>query len=320
MNLLRLYTQDSYSFSKKLKATAGVHLQYLNLSNSLSIEPRGGISYSINNKHLLSFAFGKHSQTQVHTLYFVNFGQPNSTNKNLDFSKANHYSFTYNWQISKNLRYKAEAYLQNLYNIPVKNDIESTFSMINTGADYYVPLEDQLVNQGRGRNYGLEMTLEKFFSNNSYFMLNSSFFESKYKTLNNTWYSTEFNLEYIANVLWGKEFPINNLLVLGLDIKTTIAGGKPYTPVLEQASIEADEVIYQTQNPYSLRHDPYFRTDLKLYYKMNTPKTYMTFAIDLQNLTNHKNIHTRKFNTNTQTYSTFYQQLFFPMFTFELLF
>ncbi len=319
-NLFRIYAQDGYSFSKKLKATLGLHFQYLDLNGSSVIEPRGAVSYRFNNRHEMSFSYGKHSQTQVKTLYFANFNDLKSSNENLDFTKADHYSFSYNWQLSKNLRYKFEAYYQQLYDIPVENNNTSIFSTVNTGADYYVPLEARLVNGGKGRNYGLEMTLEKFFSNNSYFMINSSFFNSEYKTLRNIWHSTEFDLDYIVNVVWGKEFPLGDYFVLGLDIRTTFAGGKPYTPVLEYESVTAGEIIYQTNAPFSKRHNPYFKTDLKIYYKINTPKTYMTFAIDFQNLTNHENIYSRTFNTSTGNYSTFFQQRFFPMFTFELLF
>ena len=320
MNLMRTYVQDVYYFSRKLKATGGIHFQYLDLNNSSVIEPRGAISYRFNNLHSISIAYGKHSQMQTRALYFTTFDKQNSSNENLDFTKADHYGFTYNWQLSKNWRTKIELYYQSLYDIPIENNMESIFSTINTGADYYVPLVEELINKGKGLNYGLEITLEKFFSKHSYFMLNSSFFQSKYKTLSNIWYDTEFNLDHITNAIWGKEFPINNSFTLGMDIKATFAGGKPYTPVLENESIEAGELIYQNEAPFSKTHNPYFRTDLKLYYKINTQKTYMTFAVDFQNLTNHDNIYRQRFDLITKTYKTFYQQKFFPMFTFELLF
>ncbi len=117
-----------------------------------------------------------------------------------------------------------------------------------------------------------------------------------------------------------KEFVVNPFFTLGIDLKTTFAGGKPYTPVLESESIAKGEVVFDTDKSFSEKHANCFRTDLKIYYKINAPKTYMTFAIDFQNLTNHENIYSRNFNTSTGNYSTFFQQRFFPMFTFELLF
>jgi hypothetical protein len=56
-----------------------------------------------------------------------------------------------------------------------------------------------LVNKGTGKNYGIEATLDKSFSNNCYFLINASVFDSKYKTLENIERNTKFNSNFIIN-------------------------------------------------------------------------------------------------------------------------
>ena len=107
---------------------------------------------------------------------------------------------------------------------------------------------------------------------------------------------------------------------IGVDGKFTRAGGVPYTPVNELASQIAGEIIYYDDKPFSARERPYFRTDLRVYYKINYAKSYIEFSLDLQNLTNYQNIMFKEFIPETGKYNTFYQQGFFPLGTFKLLF
>lgn len=321
LNLLRLYVQDEYRFTDKLRATLGLNYQHLLYNNTYAIEPRAAIQYKFNGKQSIALAYGKHSQMQPRTTYFLE-TQTNEgtllTNKNLEFSKADHYVLSFDQMITNNLHFRTEAYYQHLYNIPVKDN--STFSLLNTGADYYIPPQDSLVNTGKGRNYGLELTLEKFLSNNYYYMLTGSLFSSEYKGGDNKWRSTAFDLTYIVNGLCGYEYWVTNNFALGFDVKMTWAGGKPYTPINEQASLNAKEEVLYEDRTYSENYNDYFRTDFKIYYRQNYKSTYMEFAIDFQNLSNHKNIDSRRFDTTSGDYITYYQMGFFPMYTFKILF
>ena len=124
-------------------------------------------------------------------------------NKNLGLLKAHHFVLGYEKRFTENLIGKIEAYYQSLYNLPVENNITSSYATINEGIDYkYV----ELVNKGSGKNYGVEISLERFFDKNFYFLINGSLFDSKYKTLEGVWRNTRYNNNYIVNILFGKEF------------------------------------------------------------------------------------------------------------------
>lgn len=323
LHLARLYAEDEYRFTDRLRARAGLHSQYFLLNESFALEPRLALKYFANPYHVFAFSYGNHHMLQPRTVYFIETPGPDGnelTNTNLDFSAAHHVNLSYDYSINTNLRLKAEAYYQYLYDIPVESNPNSTFSMVNVGADFYIPQYDSLVNEGLGRNYGVELTLERFLDKGYYFMLNGALFKSEYQSLERQWRSTAFDMKYTVNALVGYEKWLGQSVAIGFDAKATYAGGKPYVPVNEVASLEQQEVVFDESQAYELRYKGYFRTDVKLYYRINYKHVYTEFAVDLQNLSNQKNIFQREFNTKTGDFKTYYHMSFFPMFTFRCLF
>lgn len=182
--LAQAFVQWKHRFSEKLSLVSGINIQYHDISKRTAMQPRAGLRYQINGTQAISLGYGLHAQTQSIYTYFVQ--TPTSagvslTNKNLDFSKSHHAVLTYDWNIAENLRLKSEVYYQYLYNVPIEQRL-SSFSALNVGADFGLSNEDSLVNNGTGHNYGLELTLEKFFSNQYYFLITASLFNSKAAT------------------------------------------------------------------------------------------------------------------------------------------
>lgn len=322
MSLARFYVEDEYRFSDRFRVRAGLHSQYLLMNKSFALEPRFALRYFVSGFQIISLSYGNHHMLQPRNVYFIETQTVNGTeltNQDLDFSAAHHITLSYDFTLTENLRFKAEAYYQYLYDIPVERNV-SSFSMLNTGADFFIPQLDSLVNDGLGRNYGVELTLERFLDNGYYFMLNSAFFKSEYQTKENQWRSTAFDLRYTINGLVGYEKWLGQKVAVGADVKVTYAGGKPYVPVNEVASIASSEVVFEELEAYEPRFAGYFRTDLKIYYRVNYKKLYTEFAVDLQNITNQQNVYQREFNPRNGEYNTFYHMTFFPMFTFKCLF
>ena len=87
---------------------------------------------------------------------------------------------SYDYNISTSLHLKTEVYYQKLTNVPVETS-SSGFSLLNEGAGFGEEKKDSLVNNGKGKNMGVEFTLEKYFTKGSYFLITTSLFDSKYK-------------------------------------------------------------------------------------------------------------------------------------------
>ncbi|MBC7861318.1 MAG: carboxypeptidase-like regulatory domain-containing protein, partial [Bacteroidia bacterium] len=237
--LLQAHANWQHKFNDKLTFNTGAHYQQLFLNNSYSVEPRFGMRWQMKPKQAISFGAGLHSQMSPLYVYFSTVrladGTVKETNRDLKFTKSAQAIIAYDVNIGKSTRIKTELYYQYIYDAPVKVS-PGYFSALNLGADFNSPNVDSLTNKGLGTNYGLEFTLEKFFSNGYYYLVTASVFESKYTGSDNKWRNTAFNGNYVANALFGKEFKIKGKHVLAIDVKFTTAGGKRYVPVDLNAS------------------------------------------------------------------------------------
>jgi len=225
----------------------------------------------------------------------------------------------YDINLSRHLRLKAELYGQYIYDAAVEATA-SSFSMLNTGADFYFPYKTNLVNHGKGYNFGAELTIEKFLDRGYYYLVTASLFESKYQGSDNIWRNTAFNSNYVFNFLGGKEFKINKRSSFGIDTKVAWAGGQRYTPFDYDASAAAGYVVFKENEAYSLQNDPYLRWDLKFSFTQNGRKTTQKWYVDLQNLTNRKNLYIRTLNPANGTTGEINQIGFFPNINYQITF
>lgn len=329
MVMVRSYAQWQHNFNNQLTGYGGLYYQYFGLNGESIPEPRLSFRWRPNNRQTFTVGYGRHSQIQPKVVYFSQTYQPETnsyiiTNKDLESTKADHFVVGYNNMLARNFRLKAEVYYQHLFNIPVKEnpqtDEEKQFSMVNAGDFFAIPSEDYLVNKGLGRNYGLELTLEKFLSKGYYVLFTTSFFDSKYKTLDNKWRNTAFNGNYVFNLLGGYEKQLGQKLMITFDLKSVLAGGRRFVPVDIQKSIAENEAVYDWNKAWESRHSDYFRTDLRFGIKLNGKKTSQEWAVDLQNITNYKSIFMEEFDAKDKAISTIYQQGFLPMFLYRIQF
>lgn len=314
--LLQPYAQYQYRVSDKMSLNAGLHYQYLGLNGSSSLEPRAGIKYQINDKNALSFGYGLHSMMAPIATYFktVEAGVGNyiTPNDSIDFVKAHHIVLGYDLQLSPTIRMKTEVYYQHLYDVLIDKD-SSSYSVLNTGSLTFGS-PDYLKNSGTGRNYGAELTLEKFMDKGMYFLVTGSLYKSEYTGSDKIARESAFSGNYVTNFVGGKEFNLFPKRVgqktkksIVLDTKFTLAGGQRYTPIDLEASILAGETKYDWDNAYGNQFDDYMRLDLRTAFKMDGKFATQEWAIDIQNITNRKNPLYQRFNPLEGQIDTVYQ-------------
>lgn len=325
-NFAQAFAHFKYSLTEKLNLNAGVHAQQFFLNNSTAIEPRLGLTYLVTNKSSFNFGYGLHSQMQPINVYFLQSTDANGTtvynNKNLDFTKSHHVVLGYNIQPFNDWRIKSEVYYQSIYNVPVTS-FSSSYSMLNTGSTFKTDLQDSLVNSGTGENYGMELTLEKFFSKGYYGLFTSSIYSSKYVGSDGIERNSAFNGKYVFNILAGKEWKVGaqKRNKFSADIKFTNAGGRAYTPIDLTASNATGREQLST-DAYSSNYDNYYRLDVKVGFVLNSSKRKLSqsFSLDLQNVTDHDNVFSMSYDNRRQSLNTTYQLGFFPNVIYKLQF
>jgi hypothetical protein len=196
--------------------------------------------------------------------------------------------------------------------------------MLNTGATFKTDLEDSLANSGTGKNYGAELTIEKFFSNGYYGLFTVSVYDSKYTASDGTERNTAFNGNYVYNILAGKEWKAGSEKrnKITVDFKITGAGGRPYTPIDLQASQITGQEQLENNAAYTMNYTKYFRVDFKVGYTLNssTKKMSHSFYLDLQNITNNENVFSQTYDNRSMSINTTYQLGLFPNFVYKFQF
>lgn len=299
-NLLSAYSSSLFTFNDKLSATLGVNGQLLTLNNTWTIEPRASVKWQATSKSSFGLGYGLHSRMEKLDVYFVKTQATGDkqVNKDLDFTKTHHLSLSYNYRISDDMNLRVEPYFQYLYDVPVMAD--SSYSVLNRNTFY---VEDALVNKGNGRNYGIDVTFEKYMTKGFYYMITASVFDSKYKGGDGVWHNTKFNRNYVLNGLIGKEWMIgrDKRDVLSVNLKLTYQGGDRYSPVDEQATLAHPdkETQYDETRAYSLQLSPMFLANYTLSYRMNRNKVSHEFAVKGMNATRYKEYFGHEYNLKT---------------------
>jgi hypothetical protein len=321
--LIQAYSQWQHKFTDLLTLNTGIHYQQLLLNNSVSVEPRVGLRWQYDEKNAFSFGSGLHSQMQPIFTYFNQTFLPDGsylrTNENLDFTRSIHAVLAWDRTLGKNARIKVETYYQHLYQVPGLERV-SIYSGLNEGADFNAPNTDSLINNGTGRNYGIELTAERFYNKGWYFLTTVSLFESKYTSFGNSERNTAFNGNYVVNLLGGKEFKLGAKDMLSFDLRTNAAGGKRYIPIDLTASSFAGEAVFDNNRAYELRYTDYFRIDLRIGYTHNGKHITQTWAVDLLNLTNNKNVFTQEYDASSNSIKTNYQTGFLVIPQYKITF
>jgi hypothetical protein len=319
---LQSFAQWNFHPLEKLTIVTGLHYLAFAENNTFSIEPRASVKYELNEKQSISFGYGLHGQVQPLGVYFA---QVNNTdgvivkpNHELGISKSHHFVLGYDRTITKYMHVKIEGYYQSLFNVPVNADPDKTFSMLN---NEYGFVTDPLVNKGKGINKGIELTVEQYLHKDFYFLLSSSFYDSKYQTLSGKWFNTRFNGRHATSFTAGKDFktgPGFKNRIVGVNVKSVFAGGLRNTPIDYNASLASGETKYIETEAYSLKAKDYFRTDVKVSVKRNRKKSTVTWSLDIQNATNNENVFGEYFDPLTATTKVSYQAPLIPVLAYKV--
>lgn len=326
--LLQAYAHTKYNFTDNLTLNAGIHTQLLTLNNSFALEPRLGLKWALNKTGAFSLGYGLHSQMQPLDTYFLKSIDSTSNgqmlNKGMGFTKSHHSVIGYEWTPNNHWRIKTEAYYQYLFNVPVEQ-FASSYSMINAGASFYPNNNTNLVNDGTGQNYGIELTVERYFFKGYYGLVTGSVYEAKYTASDNIERNTGFSGRFVYNVLIGKEVKVGKTKKnsFTMDVKFTHAGGRYYTPVdLAASQYAQQQVLMGDEYAFSQKYPDFMRMDVKIGFTLNSAKhaVSQSWYFDVNNVTNRKNIFAERYNAINNEMNTAYQIGFFPNFVYRLQF
>lgn len=298
-NLIQAYTQSSFKLGK-FNVNPGVHFLLFTLNNTYSIEPRLGADYAINDHIKIAFGYGLYSQVEKLSFYLADIPNNNvveQSNKSLGLGKSHHFVLAYDQMFGSHLHLRIEPYYQYLFNIPVIEN--SYFSMLNLSNDFFI--NEPLLNNGAGKNYGIDVTFERFQYKGLYYSTTLSVFQSEYTDGNGVVRPTRFNRKLIGNVTVGKEWLIKDKHLFSVNLRYTYLGGNWTHPIDRASSIRAKEVIEDYSKAYSIQNPSSNVVSATLSYRSNGKKISSLWTLQLINALGAKEYlgHQYNFRDNT---------------------
>lgn len=298
---VQAYAQIVHNLAKGLTLNTGLHFMHLFLNNTSSLEPRFSLQYRSANAHTISFAYGLYSQLLPMSAYFytkkdtiagvISTSQPN---KKLSLPRSNHFILSYNYITPSLWKFSTEVYYQFLNKIPVEPMSGSNYWMLNYAENFP---ETPTVSKGKGRNYGIDVSVERFFSKKYYLLMTGSLFDAKYQTIDGKTYNSSFNDIFSTALTFGREFTFKNGSVFQVGARSIYNGGFRYTPLDVAKSAEQKKYVMLKEESYAAQAPAYFRIDGRVSYRTNRNKYATVVSLDVQNATNRINVTSVQYNS-----------------------
>ena len=319
--LARAFTNHKVALSQNFSTVAGVNVMYFGVNGQTLVEPRVSLQYQATPSSTFSVAYAMNSRKESIGAYFV-FDDDGETeaNKDLGLTRSHHVSFTFSQRLGDNAILKIEPYYQWLFDVPVEEG--TTYSVINERNFLQGKV---LTNDGLGRNYGIDLTLERYLKNGFYGMFTGTVFRSEYRDAQHEWHHTLYDLGYITNVLGGKEWMVgpNKKNVLGINGRLTVMGGGRYTPEVEGVTFEDVlndpywEMPRQEDKPFEKKMDTNVGYAFSVKYTINKERVAHHFILEYLNV---KSFEGRGFNRRTNKIVDYYTSLTFPNVAYRIEF
>lgn len=317
--MLQGYAQVKGKITKWLSVVGGVHSLFLVLNKTYTVEPRLAFQAQLGKGHSLSLGYGLHGRILPLGSYFTTVinsnREANFVNTNLRPIMAHHLVLGYDWYAPKGWHMRGEAYYQSLYNVPVGLSQGGNFWLLNERLGY---AKEKLYSTGKGLNYGLDITLEKFFSKQFFVLISGSYYRSTATGINGNTFSTRYDGLYNTSYMGGKEFTFKKGGTLQLGLRGTYSGGLRYTPADSALSRQNQALVLDNTQPYRLQVPAYFRIDGRIAYRKNLKKFNYTIALDVQNATAYKNVRNQIYDYIAGQLVYSYQSGLVPVLSFQI--
>lgn len=323
-SLLPIYSADYKMLLAEYFASANIKLGNYWLLNAgafalwntdngkAAIDPRLSLRWDMGNFGTLSFGYGLHSMLERMDALAVTL-DGKQVNKNLDFTRSHQFMLSWAKKLGRYHNLKVDLFYLRHFNVAVGTGDDAAFSMLNQ-FNYYV--DTQLVNEGKGRNYGIDVTLERYFNNGYYYMFNASLFKSEYAGIDGQWHHTRYDRGYALKALGGKEwiFGKKHNQVLTTSLKVAYMGGLRHSPYDLAATLANPdhEVEYDETDPFSEQLDPEVNIDLTVSYKINQRKSSHEIGLKWLNLLNNGNYTGDVYNYKTGEIEPYEVEYTFP--------
>ena len=247
-NFIEGYLQNRYDPYEFLSVTLGLRLDYFNLTDRVSIGPRGSLQFNMPGGSELRFAYGRYEISPYPWQIAPGFGNPE-----LKENTAVHYIVELEREISSQTRLKVAGYQKDFRDLITRDQREND---LNQG----------YLNQGQGYARGVELSVKHRAGDRFFSWANYTYSVSKREDRPGEmerFYS--FDQPHVATVT--ASYLLTPTWEIGA--KWQYRTGNPYTPVTDAEIVPHPDTGRPRYNPIygetnSVRVPPFHRLDLRI--------------------------------------------------------
>ncbi len=310
LRLFQSYIQTLWNSTSRLSFTAGINFMHFNLNGSSSLNYSASGAYQFDNGNNMSVSVGKYAQVLPIGTYFTS-----QTNHDLELMNSLKANIAYGWQIRNDFKISIEAYYEKLSNIPVISNESINYWMLNDLVGFST---EELVSDGLGRNYGAELTIERFFNKGFFMLASGSVYNSEYSLGDDQYYNTRYNGKFNSSLMLGKEFKLKNDNVISLSFRNLVFGGQWYKPADEGITRNIRDFFGSEQSHLTKQNKTYWRSDFRFSFRKNNKRNSWIIALDVQNLFNITNTRDEIYNIDLQDLQYENQVGLIPIISFQV--
>ena len=315
--LLRPHLNTRWFLGDRLVAGIGLAYAHFTYNGAEAVEPRASLQFNMNRSRRLTASVGRRSQLPMLQLMNVRSNDEIPWNERLGPTLSDEAVLAYDHPVNERLTFHMELYHQQLSDVPELDPRYSTFispeKVVNAWDE---PASLQYRNTGRASNTGLELSLERTFAKDFFYLVNASVYDSRY-TLDGKDLDTRWNGNYIVNATGGREFvkkKEGRVRTWGFTGRMTVMGGARYTPIVVRT------FPVPTGPAWSEQFDAFHRLDLRVYLKRERKGRTGLWALDLQNAMNAQNAAYQYYDVRKGEVVTKYQLGLIPNLSYRIEF
>jgi hypothetical protein len=312
--ILQPYIDTRWIISPALTAFAGLRYLRYGYNNSNALEPRISLGFSLNEKNTINLAYRLTSQTQHVLMYAL------GSRRDLDLTKSHHAELGHTFRMSESASLKTDIFYQHIFEAAM--GFNPSFSGINLteisgifGLNFYL---ERLYTGSKGNNYGVNVTAEKSFYGDHFFILGGSLYRSTYSVFDSVHRPSRFDGRFTLTATWGKEWRNpEKKRTIGVNTRVLYLGGLREQNVLTQYST-GGEPFYDPNSFFTNKLKNYYRADLRVSFRKDKAGYTRTLAVDIQNVTGAKNEAYHYFDGTKNEVVTRYQLGIIPVLVYRV--
>jgi hypothetical protein len=286
------FAQWSQFVANRFKFNLGLRYDYFDyIEKNGYLSPRASAQVNLVHDLYLNLSYGIFYQSPSY-IWLVS----NTINKSLEDIRSDHYIAGLEYIFMPDLKASVEVYYKKYDKYPVSTE-RPYFILSNNGGNFENENNfglEPLISEGTGYANGIELFIQKTFSKNYYFNVNLSLFRAKYTALDGVERNSDFENRVLFTTFGGYQF--NNGWTMGG--KFRFIGGRPYTPI---NPVDGTQLVPE----YNIARLPdYYSLDVRVEKKWSFSAWTLITYIDIQNITNRKNVSGYQWNEFTKTIDT----------------